>query len=221
MMWNNWPENSETSGTQTVAVGGALMDCERYLLWIDRVGTFMLCLGDRISLGGPVSEPPAADIPLLANLSRQHAEIARSGEGYYLKASAATRVAGRDVHERTYLADGNEIQLGESVKLRFRLPTIVSGTARLDFVSDHRPARAVDAVVLMDDTCILGPGADSHIRCPLWQQPVLLHRKDSQLCCKSRSDIYVNNKHAKQSMPLTDGTIVTGIDGRFRIEAVG
>ncbi len=220
MKWNHWSENSAASGSQAIAVNGADMDCDRYLLWIDRVGTFLLCMTDRVSLGGPVSEPPAADVPLLANLSRRHAEIARSGEGYYLKAAAATRVAGRAVHERTNLADGNEIRLGESVKLRFRLPTIISGTARLEFVSDHRPARAVDSVILMDDTCILGPGAESHIRCPLWKQPILLHRKDSQLHCKSRADIYVNEKHAKQSMPLTDGSIVTSVDGTFRIEAV-
>jgi hypothetical protein len=110
--------------------------------------------------------------------------------------------------------------LGESVKLRFRLPTIISGTARVEFVSDHRPARAVDAVLLMDDTCILGPSADSHIRCAGWNQTILLHRSGGQLCCKSRSDIYVDNKHAKSSMPLSDGSIVTSIDGRFRLEAV-
>jgi len=104
--------------------------------------------------------------------------------------------------------------------LRFRLPTIISGTARVDFVSHHRPSRAVDAVVLMDDTCILGPGLESHIRCSGWSQPVLLHRSGGQLCCKSRSDIFVDNKHAKSSMPLGDGSIVTSIDGRFRLEAV-
>ncbi len=212
--------NSATPATGALTLGGADMDGERYILWIDRVGAFLLCLGERVSLGGPVSGPPAADVALLANLSRQHAEIVRSGEGYYLQAAAAATVAGRMVHEQTNLADGNEIQLGESVKLRFRLPTIISGTARLDFVSDHRPSRAVDAVVLMEDTCILGPGADSHIRCSGWDHTILLHRSSGQLCCKSRSDIYVDNQHAKSSMPLTDGSIVTSIDGRFRLEAV-
>ena len=220
MSGNYWSENSAASAVQTYAVDGADMDSERYLLWIDRVGTFLLCTGDRVSLGGPVSEPPMADVALLATLSRRHAEIVSSGEGYYLQAAAAAQVAGRAVHERTNLADGNEIQLGESVTLRFRLPTIISGTARIDFVSDHRPARSVDAVVLMDDTCILGPGADSHIRCAGWKQPVLLHRSSGQLCCKSRSDIYVDNQHAKTSMPLADGSIVTSVEGRFRLEAV-
>lgn len=220
MNGNDWSNNPASYGIETTPLGGADMDGERFLLWIDRVGTFLLCTGERVSVGGPVSEPPAADVALLANLSRRHAEIVRSGEGYYVQAAATTSVAGRSVHERTNLADGNEIRLGDSVRLKFRLPTIVSGTARLEFVSDHRPAQVVDAVVLMDDTCILGPGADSHIRCPGWNQSVLLHRAAGQLCCKSRSDLYVNDKHAKESTPLADGAIVTGIDGRFRLEAV-
>jgi len=206
---------------QAASLDGTVMDSERFLLWIDRVGTYLLCMGERVSLGGPVSEGPSADLPLLANLSRRHAEIVRCAEGYYLQANSPTRVAGRSVHERVYLADNHEICLGESVRMKFRLPTIVSGTARLDFLSDHRPSQAVDAVLLMDDTCVLGPGSDSHIRCADWQQPVLLHRKESQLCCKSRSDLYVNNQHAKESTPLFDGSIITSIDGRFRIEEAG
>lgn len=215
-----WSDNSNSPGSLPVALGGTVMDRERFLLWIDRVGTFLLCMGERVSLGGPVSEPPAADVALLANLSRRHAEIVRGGEGYYLQAAAATTVAGRAVHERAYLADGNEIGLGERVKLRFRLPTIISGTARLEYISDHRPSQAVDAVILMDDTCILGPGQESHVRCPGWQHPVLLHRSEEQLCCKSRSELYVNSERVTGSAPLTDGSIVTGIDGRFRVEAV-
>jgi len=222
MAQHNWLNFNAIAmpGGQAITGESAEMDGERYLLWIDRVGTVLLCLGERISLGGPVSEPPSADLSLQANLSRLHAEIVRSGEGYYVQAAAMTSVAGRAVHDRTNLADGNEIGLGETVKLRFRLPTIVSGTARLDFVSDHRPANTVDSVVLMEDTCILGPGSDSHIRCPDWNHPILLHRSGGKLCCKSRGDIYVDNRHAKGSTPLEDGSIVTGVDGRFRVEAL-
>jgi hypothetical protein len=97
----------------------------------------------------------------------------------------------------------------------------VSGTARLEFVSDHRPAQAVDSIILMDDTCILGPGMDSHVHCAAWQDSILLHRTGGQISCKSRSDLFVNGEHATGSVILTDGAIVNGLDCRFRIEAVG
>ena len=79
----------------------------------------------------------------------------------------------------------------------------------------------MDSIILMDDTCILGPGMDSHVHCPAWQDSILLHRTGDQISCKSRSDLFVNGEHATGSVILTDGAIVNGLDCRFRLEAVG
>ena len=54
------------------------------------------------------------------------------------------------------------IRLGSTVELEFRQPSPVSATARLAIVSRHRLPLAVDGVLLMAETCIVGavaPGA--------------------------------------------------------------
>jgi hypothetical protein len=200
-------------GTNPAPVAG-----ERFVVWVDQVGAFLLALNQEIVFGGPASGAGSADVPLLANLSRRHVTIVRSGERYLLVAHAPTRVASRPVHDRSDLADGYEITLGESVRLSFRLPSAMSGTARIDFVSDHRLARAVDAVILMDDTCLMGPGAENHIRCPRWQHSVLLFRRDGKLWCKSRDELFIDGRHAPDGAELHPGSVVTGCEFRFRVE---
>jgi len=189
-----------------------------YTLWIDQVGAFILCLGDVVSVGGPVSGSSAADIPLLANLSRRHVTFLRSGERYVLHAHSPSTVGGRPVHEKFDLCDGTEMTLGSSVRLRFRLPSVVSGSARIEFLSDHRPARAVDGVVLMNDTCLLGPSADNHIRCPAWPVSLLLYRRDGQLWIKGREDLFLDGRHAPAGGALSSGSLVSSSDVRFQVE---
>jgi hypothetical protein len=192
---------------------------ERYMLWIDGVGAWLLSVGSSLTIGGPASDA-AADLSLLANLSRKHATLLRSGERYILHAHSPVLVAGRPVHERADLCDGHDIVLGSSVRMRFRLPTVMSGSARLEFLSDHRPAYAADGVVLMDDTCLLGPAGENHVCCPRWPQALLLYRRDGQLFCKARDDLFINGTHSPGGGALVPGTVVTGNEIRFRIEAL-
>jgi hypothetical protein len=195
--------------------------CDRYTLWIDGVGAYLLFLQDSVTFGGPARDDEPADVALLANLSRKHATIIRGGEGYLLQAQGPVQVAGRTVDDRAYLSHNSHIRLGHNVALRFRMPSALSATARLDFVSDHRPTQSVDGIILMEDTCLLGPGPDNHVTCPEWSESVVLFRKADELRCKSRGDIFVNGKLVKDAAGavVQSGDIVTGVDLRFRLEA--
>lgn len=205
----------EPQSHQTEAPSAA---AERYTFWVDRVGTFLVCLGDRVSIGGPAAEGRRAEVSLLANLSRRHVTIVRSGERYFLEAHAPATVAGRAVFERVDLNEENDVIMGSSVKLRFRIPNAMSSSARIDFVSDHRPSRASDAVILMQETCLLGPGAENHIRCPDWRQTVLVYRRGHALWCRSRDELFIDGQHAPAGGALLPGSVVTGNDLRFRLE---
>ncbi|MGQ0636118.1 MAG: FHA domain-containing protein [Planctomycetaceae bacterium] len=197
----------------------AQLSAPRLILWIDSVGAYLVCLGSDLTIGGPGTDGRAADLPLLANLSRLHVTLRRSGERYVLYAHSPTCVAGRPVHDVADLSDGYELLLGDSVRLRFRLPNVLSGSVRVEFLSDHRPARAADGVVLLDDTCLLGPAADNHIRCPGWPQTVLLFRRDGRLHCKARDDLFIDGRHCPTGGELAPGSVVTGSEIRFRVEA--
>ncbi len=191
-----------------------------FILWVDGVGTYLLSLADRLTVGGPTLNGTASDLTLLANLSRRHASIIRTREGYFVEAHSSTTVADKEVYDRAHLNDGCEMQLGDSVQLRFRLPTELSASARIEFISDHRPSYSIDGVVLMDDTCLLGPGNENHIKCPDWPGAVLLYRKGQQLWCKSRLGVFVGDRHTVDGVPLSTGDIITGPDLRFRIESI-
>ena len=113
--------------------------------------------GSRVTVGGPTRDREPADLVLLANLSRKHATFVRSGEGYILEAHGACKVADRAVEGRTHLNTNYRLELASGVRLRFRLPSVLSATAVIDFLSDHRPNRSIDGVILMEQACLLGP----------------------------------------------------------------
>ncbi len=190
----------------------------RYKIWIDGVGAYLVCLGSRVTIGGPRHDGNSADIPLMANLSRLHATFVRSGENYLLEAHAPAKVADRIVEGAAHLNNNYTLEFGGTVRLKFRVPSVLSATAVLDFVSDHRPSQSVDGVVLMDETCLLGAGRENHIRCPDWSESVLLYRKDGGFRCKSSSDLVIAGKVAGGDAAIEPGDIVTGLDVRFRIE---
>lgn len=194
-------------------------------VWIDGVGCFWLSLKDRLMIGGPGA--PAAkpddsreltDLPLLSDLNRQHAAIIRTGEGYLLEAFGPVRVAGREVLGRAVLIDGADIELGRSVRLRFRMPSPLCLSARLDFLSDHRPSQSVDGVVLLADTCLLGPTDDHHVVCPDWPGQVLLVRQGHELTCRSRLSLTINGQRLSSRQLLQSGDVIASDDLRFRVE---
>ncbi len=191
----------------------------RFLPWVDGVGAFLVCLGKRITLGGPAETSEQSDVALLANLSRHHGTLRRSGEGYVLEPQSPCWVGNRQVTEPTSLANGYLLRLGDSVSLRFRQPSVLSATAVLDFVSDHRPLYSVDGVVMMEDNCLLGPGRDHHIECSGWTDPVVLFLRDGQFWCKSQFPMTVAGKAAPEGGPIQPGDVVSnGGEVRFRLE---
>jgi hypothetical protein len=192
---------------------------DSYFLWVDGVGAYQVFTAPEITIGGPTRDKEAADLVLLANLSRRHATFIRSGEGYVLEAHAACKVGDRPIEGRARLNNNYRLELGSGVRLRFRIPSVLSATAVVDFLSDHRPNRSIDGVVLMDETCLLGPASDNHIVCSDWSDSVLLYRKADGFWCKSRSPITIDGKPVAEGGPVKPGSFVSGSDFGFRLEA--
>ena len=214
-------------GDATFATGFAVEDstveqtgCNRFMLWIDGVGAWQVCLGTDFVLGAPSLENPVADIPLLANISRRHATIHHHPESWALEAHQDTTVSGEPVRAQTTLSSGDEIRLGQNVRLGFRVPSVLSTSAVIDFESEHRPTHSVDGVVLLSDHCLLGPRRDHHIRCDRWTEAVVLFARDGELRCRSKADFTVNEKAVSDSARLLDGDTVAGEEFRFRVENI-
>ena len=158
---------------------------DRFMLWVDAVGGFLVCLADEVVLGQPV-HCGSVDIPILGDISSRHACIRRDGEGYLLEATRDVQVDGRPVSRAALLQDGSRITLGKAVRLQFRRPHALSATVRIDFASRHRTEPSADAVLLMADACILGPDPRSHVVCRDWPHEVILYRQGDEIYCRTR-----------------------------------
>ncbi len=190
---------------------------ERLMLWVDAVGGYWVCLADAVVLGQP-SIDRRVDVPILGDVSSRHARIRRDGEGYLIEAIHATRVDGRPVERVAPLGDGSIITLGDSVRLRFRRPHALSATARLDFVSRHRTEPGADAVLLMADSCVLGPKSSSHVVCRLWPHELVLYRHDNELFCRSRADFAVDGAECRGRARIGRNSRITGEQFAVAIE---
>lgn len=191
----------------------------RFLLWADAVGGYLVCMDEEVVLGraGPDGE---ADIPLLGDVARNHAVISRDGDGYVIRANHPTCVNNRKVASAP-LRDGDVIRLGPTLELEFRQPSPVSTTARLAILSRHRLPLAVDGVILMGETCIVGPSAQAHVRAPNLADPVVLYRQGGSLWCRAPGTFEVDGRGFEGRARLHPRSGVRGDGFSFSLEPLG
>jgi len=192
---------------------------DRFMLWVDAVGGFWVCLADEVTLGQPVRYS-AIDVPILADISGRHGRIRRDAEGYLIEAFREIRLDGRPVRRSGWLTDGSKITLGEGVRMSFRRPHALSATARLDFLSHHRTQPSADAVLLMADSCILGPKPQCHVICRDWPGEAIVYRHGGQLYCRAPGDIEIDGVHYKDHGPLKMDSHVAGEGFSMNLEPI-
>ncbi len=193
--------------------------CDRFLLWIDAVGGYWVCLADEVTLGQPIPQP-IAEIPILGDISGRHAVIRRDGEGYLLEALRPSWLDGQPVRNPQLLNHGSVIQLGDAVRLAFRRPHALSATARLDFLSRHRTQPSADAVLLMAESCVLGPRPHSHVVCRDWTEDVILYHHDGKLFCQTRGWLEIDGVRYRDRGPIHCNSRIVGEQFSLSLEAV-
>jgi tetratricopeptide (TPR) repeat protein len=200
------------------ATGAGAAQGMAFHLWIDGVGGYLVCLGNRITLGQATPES-TVDVPLLADVSRLHAALTRDSEGYLLHALRTAHLNGKPV-EKALLRNGDRVTLGSCCQLQFRQPVPVSTSARLDLVSGHRLRLAVDGVLLMADTLIIGPGQQVHVQMPETQQSVILFRQKNGLGIRTNGMMTINGQSVRERGLLGSGAHVMGEDFSMTLEPV-
>ncbi len=172
----------------------------RFILWVDGVGGYLVCEGSVVTVG-QATPGNTVDIPILGDLSRQHATFVRDGEGYLVRSERELSVNGRATHQSP-LEHGNLVRLGNSVQLRFSLPCPVSGTARLDLTSRHRLQLSLAGILLMADTCVLGPSAQANVRVAQADRQVVLYRQADSLWCRAEGTMEIDGQTYQSRGPL-------------------
>jgi hypothetical protein len=192
----------------------------RALLWVDAVGGFLVCLDNDIVIGQP-SPSESLAIPILADLSRRHAIIRRDAGAYVIEPIQRTLIDGREIKNPFVLADNQLIQLGDNVRIRFSKPHALSMTARLNFESHHKTQPTADAVLLMADSCVLGPSRHCHVRCRNWQRDLVVYRQNDQVFCRADEPLTIDGVAATSSNEIQPGARVEGETFSFAWETLG
>jgi hypothetical protein len=192
---------------------------QRALLWIDAVGGFLVCLDDSIVLGQPSPGDKVA-LPILADLSRRHAVIRRDAGTYVLEPLQQARVDGREITGPHVLTGNHLIELGDNVRLRFTKPHVLSATARLALESHHKTQPSADAVLLMAESCVLGPHAHCHVRCREWRHDVVIYRRDNQILCRADEPITIDGDPASGEVEIQSGNRIEGEEFAFTWETL-
>src|SRR5690606_10840962 len=129
-------------------------------------------------------------------------------------------VDGRKLTGPMVLGSSHEIQLGSAVRLQFNKPHALSATARLTPVSGHRTEPRADAVLLMADSCVLGPKTHSHIVCRKWPGDVMLFRQQGRLHCRSTGRMTVDGVEVDGAMALDNDARLEGETFALSLEKV-
>ena len=210
-------------GTQQEAKANSVetsMD-SRFMIWVDGVGGFLVCLDDEIVIGQSIDQSHV-QIPVLADISRRHVKIAREQGEYYIEPLAELKVNSEIVTDRITLQHRDWLTLGKDLEIVFLKPHPLSGTARLEIKSKHRTNPSCDSILLMSDSCIMGPRTNNHVYCRFWNDNVLLFRdrlsNDGKLNCKSEAKIHVDGVPAPENFEVNKSCRVEGRDFSFSFE---
>ncbi len=215
-----------TRSTQAVgmhALGGGAKDASdtvgaaRRVLWIDGIGGFLCCDQDEIVLGQAVSGS-LADVGIVGDLSRQSVAIRRSGGDYLIQPLQQMWLNDISVDRPQLLGDGSVLQLGRRVRVGFSKPNPLSATARLDLLSLNKWKPSVDAVLLLADSCVIGPNPGSHVKCPLWKNELLMFRQADGWCFRTLAEVEVNGQKTQGQIPIVSGMRLRGEDFSLSVE---
>lgn len=189
----------------------------RFYLWIDGVGGYLVCLGQRLTFGQALPEA-RVDVPLVADVSRLHATLTRDGEGYVLEAVRPVQVNGATT-TKALLQPNDRVTVGASCQFQFRLPVPGSMTARLDMVSGHRLPTSVEGVLLMAETLVLSATAQSHVQIPDLRESIVLFKHRDGLGLRHPGEMRVNGQKITGRTLLPPNATVSGEDIGFAIES--
>ena len=179
---------------------------DRFTLWVEGVGTYLLLRSERITIGRAGSSA-TPDIALPADLEGAHAQILRVDHDYFLVPRGPAAVNGTAT-TRHLLADGDEILLGARGRMTFKLPTALSGTALLELGPGLRMPGDVRHVLLLDEHLIFGPPGQTHIRIPGLRDRIVLSAEREGFRCRAFTPVSIDGTLRSRNELLPAGSNV-------------
>lgn len=222
----------------------------RWLMWIDGVGGFSLLTGSQWTIGGPGGSTEAEIcihgdlLRRQACIRRQGADyllqplaaawlggrrmnrpaVLRNGDRIVL---GPEEILGAEP-QRGLGVDGSaspmdrdaERPSSHAVHLRFAQPHPLSPSARLVTESRHRSRPRVDGMILMAETCVIGPAESSHIVAPEAEGEVVVVYREQRWWCRSGNETVVDGRRQRGRAEIAPGQRVEAGGLAFSLEAV-
>lgn len=191
-------------------------------LWIDGVGCYVLCCEETFTIGNAMPQGATSfKLGIVANLANEQIQIDHTDGSDWITPRHATHIDDTEVHERTCLRHGAQVRLGDDVRLRYTVPSSLSGSAVFSIESGHRFDGGVDGVILLRKICLLGGGTQQHIRCDDWKEQVIIFERESELYCKSTGgELIVDDVPVGQISKLSAGSHFQGEDWSMTFESI-
>jgi hypothetical protein len=172
-------QNTEAVARPAIDLAAAELNARPLLLLVDGTGSCVLVSREIVRIGR-AGGGSLVDVPIPADVQSHHADIVRDGDDYFLVAHGPVRVNHRGV-TRSLLRDGDRVILGSNGKFEFRKPSARSETAVLVLSDRCRLREDVSQVVMLRDTCLIGPQPSSHVRTREGESRVVLFSRGGRL----------------------------------------
>lgn len=175
---------------------------ERFLLQVDGVGSFLVLRSSGITVGPSRSSQPA-DVSLLTDTQAPTVSIERTEGDYFLSSPATIEINGKQV-SRKLLADGDSIALSRRSRAKFQVPNAASGSAVLNLSGTRLPHGDARRVILLDDSFVMGPGSNTHIRADHLGGNAVFFVRSGRLQCRASEPVTVEDKAVdpKRGIPM-------------------
>ena len=193
------------------------VEFSRFMIWVDGVGGYLVCAATENSIGQATQENQVS-IPISGDIRQVHARIQSADNGHLLHPVGPVSVDRQAVVEPQLLGDNRTFEMGDSVSLRYCKPHPWSTTAVISFESRNRTFPWSDAVIIAGNTIVLGPNAQSHIRCTRWEHEVILLRREGKWHCRSFADFSIDGEPIEMEGLLHGNSRVDGRDFSFSFE---
>lgn len=223
-VWKGW-----RTGKQNVVVEKGSSDRIRpmgnetfgnkFLLWVDGVGGYLIC-NSRVNSLGQAIDSARVDIGIQGDLRSHHANFERVDGGHLLEPIGNISIDGGQLDTKVVLKDGQTLFLEGGVKLGYSQTHALSKTARLDFISRHRSVPWADAVILPVTSIILGPNCSNHIYCPTWRENIILFERSGQWFCRSKQVMEVDGESVNTETAIELDSRIVGDDFSVTLEPV-
>ena len=186
---------------------------ESFYWWMDFVGSFLTFTKPQVRIGQ--AGRPGNDIAIMGDISGQHADLIRGDSGVMLVAHSETTVNGKS-GDNFLLHNGDRIKM-RTVEMLYHQPVPWCSTARLQLISKHRLPLAMDAILLLGSTCVVGPRTDAHIRTNA-QGSLIISWYQGRPWVRGPGSLKIDGKDYEGVGPLTPTSEVRSPWGFFRWE---